>query len=62
LKEDISAEERRFETPDVPMALEAGPRREGFDASGVLFLFPMILLAMVMSFAFFDSKTEGGCC
>ena len=47
LNDDMSAEERRVEVPEVPIALEAGPRREGFDASGVLFLLPIILLAII---------------
>ena len=42
----MSAEERRLEMPAVPMALEAGPRNDDFDASGVLFLLPMMLLAI----------------
>ena len=48
LKDDISAEERRWEGPVAPIALEVGLRIPGFDASGVLFLFPIMLLAIVI--------------
>lgn len=43
----MSAEERRLEEPEAPMVREVGGRRAGFDASGVLFRLPMMLLAMM---------------
>ena len=49
LKEVMSADWRRLEGAVVPIALEAGPRREDFEASGVLFLLPIILLAILPS-------------
>ncbi len=47
---DMSAEERTVcvWVPELPMVLEVGGRRELLEASGVLFLFPMILLAMAV--------------
>lgn len=51
LKDDISADDRRFEAPEAPIALEAGPRREGLEASGVLFLLPIILLAIAVAYS-----------
>jgi hypothetical protein len=44
---DMSAEERSWWFP--PIVREEGGRREDFEvASGVLFLFPIILLAMIV--------------
>jgi hypothetical protein len=47
---DMSAEERTVcvWVPELPMFLEVGGRSEVLEASGVLFLFPMMLLAMAV--------------
>ena len=42
----MSAEERKLE--EAPTVREVGGRSEGFEASGVLFRLPMILLAMML--------------
>ncbi len=41
----MSAEERKLE--EAPIVREVGGRSAGFEASGVLFRLPVILLAMV---------------
>jgi hypothetical protein len=67
VKVDISAEERRMEEPGPPIVREVGGRRAGFEASGVLFRLPIILLAMTtvgrVNESFFSEReaTTGGC-
>lgn len=60
MKEDISADDRKL--LGAPMVLDGSPRSEGFEASGVLFLFPMMLLAILSLYHKIGALDQPGGC